>query len=134
MIDLYPLIKESFEQGLDFVFLSKGSSMLPLIKDKDSVTLEKSNVYKKNDIVLYRRKNGDFILHRIYKVKKDIYYLLGDHQINVEYPIYENQLIGKVKCYTHNGKKHELKGFKYRIYCIIWRNLFLRKVLLKIII
>ncbi len=131
MENLYPLIQEALEQGKEAKFNVYGHSMEPFIYNGENVTLVKDKEYKKNDIILYRRTNGQFVLHRIYKVKKDGFVLLGDHQTFKEYPIYEKQIIGKVISYERKGKVKYLKGFKYHLFLLFWRRLILRKVILK---
>ena len=130
--EFYPLILEAFQNNLDFVMPIKGTSMLPFLCTKDKVTLTKITELKKHDLVFYRRKNGQFVLHRIYKIKKDGFVLLGDHQINKEYPIYPEQIIAKVKkvYIAKKSKTFELKGFKYRMYLFFWHFLFLRRCIL----
>lgn len=132
MNDLYPLIKEGVESGKAVKMHVCGNSMRPFIFNGESVSLKKDTVYKKNDIILYRRNDGHFVLHRIYAVKKDSFVLLGDNQFVKEYGIKNEQVIAKVVDYDRNGKTKYLKGFKYRLYIFVWRRILLRRVILKI--
>ena len=63
-----------------------GSSMTPfLVHSRDTVYLSKvTRPPKKGDMILYRRDNGAYILHRIYRVTPDGYWLVGDAQILIE--------------------------------------------------
>lgn len=132
MEQIYPFIKEALDQNKVAKINVFGHSMEPFIYDGENVTLEKTTKYKKNDIILYRRSNGQFVLHRIYKEKKAGFVLLGDHQTFKEYPIQQEQIIAKVVSYERKGKVKYLKGFKYHLYLLVWRRLILRKVILKI--
>lgn len=118
MIDLYPIILEALEKDMTFKFPVNGTSMRPMLKTNDVVTLDKPNDLKVGDIVLYRRLNGAFILHRIIKINNDSYSIVGDHQTGIEKGIKGNQIIAKVISYQKKGKEkeHNLKNFKYRIY------------------
>ena len=95
--DLVPLLLDTLNNNKDFIMPVKGTSMLPFINEKNLVTLSSPNNIKKNDIVFYKRNNGQYVLHRIYKIKKDYYVLMGDNQTFKEEPIYSCQIIAKVK-------------------------------------
>ncbi|MDE5856154.1 MAG: S24/S26 family peptidase [Anaeroplasmataceae bacterium] len=121
--DFYPLILEAFQTGQTFTFPVHGTSMQPLLHTNDLVIIEKVSALKKGDIVFYRRSNGQFVLHRIRRVKKDTYTFVGDHQVKEEPGITIEQCIGKVIAYQKQGKEkqHRLKGFKYRTYTLLVR-------------
>lgn len=122
------LIEEAFRDNKTFEFPIKGTSMNPFLHTGDLVELKKSDTFKKNDIILYKRNDGTFILHRIVKVKDDYFILLGDHQVKKEFPIYYNQIIGKVISYKKNNKQKYLKGIKYKIYLFSLKFYFIRKM------
>ena len=52
---------------------ASGISMLPCIRPKrDMIHLVTPNQgVKKHDVILYKRKNGNYILHRVIKTKPD---------------------------------------------------------------
>ena len=81
LAELMPLICEKLEEGREVTFSPHGSSMLPLLKEgRDTVTLAKpAGKLKKYDIPLYRRENGQFVLHRVVRVG-DTYTCIGDNQ------------------------------------------------------
>lgn len=135
MINVYdfsPLIEEAFSKNKEFIMPVKGTSMLPFIKEEDKVVINKPTSLKKDDIILYRRNEKTFVLHRIYKIKNNCFYMLGDNQFKVEYPIYENQILAKVTYIIKNEKRKPLKGIKYKMYLLINRNLFIRRVFIHI--
>lgn len=106
-----------------------GGSMVPFLSgNKDYVYLEiPKRTLKKGDIVLFVRHNGDFVLHRIKKISKDGYYLIGDRQTAVEGPVEREQiklLVVKVK---RKEKFLTEKNFRWKFYSKVWNNLvFLR--------
>lgn len=136
MKDVYEIIKIAFENNQPAIFKVRGMSMFPLLKDKrDSVKLESIvEDPKKKDIILYKRDNGQFVLHRIIKVKDGLYTLVGDNQHVKEYPIRRDQILGVVTSIIRKGKEIDLnKSLFYKMYSFFWCfNLFIRRVILKI--
>ena len=104
--------------GGEFKMISRGTSMLPMLRDGvDTVVVVKANTpLKIGDVPLYIRENGEYVLHRIIKVRKDGYVLRGDNQTVSEYPICENQIVGVLTAYIKDGKRIECTDLKYRIY------------------
>ena len=128
---IYPLMLEAFKDNKTFSFPIKGKSMLPLLKDDDVITLKKiENDIKKGDILLFKRNDGSFILHRVNKIKKDYYLIVGDHQIKKEKVLF-NQIIGKVINYQKkkNNKIYYMKGIRYNLYKFIVKFNFIRFIL-----
>lgn len=121
--DFYPLLLEAFDNGKTFSFPIRGTSMQPLLHTNDLIVLEKISSLKKGDIVLFRRETGQFVLHRIRKVKDGTYTFVGDHQVKEEPGITKSQCIGKGIAYIKQGKekKYNLKGFRYRTYTLFVR-------------
>ena len=92
------LISETISSGGEFRLFHKGTSMMPLLREgKDSVLLVSPDNVKKNDIVLYRRASGQFVMHRVIKIKGDEYIMCGDNQCILEKGITKSNLLAKVK-------------------------------------
>ena len=101
--------------------------MLPLLRTNDYVTLSKiTGKIKKGDILLYRRDNKQFVLHRVRRIRKDIYTMVGDHQRVVEKNIKDSNLIGIVISYEKNNKEYKLNRLSYKIYKLLVRISLLR--------
>ena len=121
--DMYPVIKEVLDNGGTFTLTITGSSMYPFILGgRDQVTLSPvPKKLKKNDLPLYRRKNGQFVLHRIVKVCKDgTYTCCGDHQCQLEKGLEFEQMVGLATSYVRKGKKLTNKNLLYRFYRMTW--------------
>lgn len=60
-----------------------GDSMMPLLRNRrDMVKIISVNgTLKKYDLPLYKRPTGEYVLHRIVKVKKDHYLICGDNRL-----------------------------------------------------
>ena len=51
---------------------------------------------KKRDIILYKRDSGQYVLHRIVKVKDNTFTLVGDNQHELEHGIRLDQILAIV--------------------------------------
>ena len=73
---------EILESGAVFPITVTGRSMTPYLKDgRDTVWLRKTELLKRGQIVFFRRRSGEFILHRIRKIYTDGRMLInGDAQ------------------------------------------------------
>ena len=74
------MLKELTEEGKKVSMLVFGSSMAPfLIHARDMIYFKKPDrELQKGDIVFFRRKSGQFVMHRIWKIKKVILYFFGE--------------------------------------------------------
>lgn len=121
--DYYPLIRETLDQGGTFSLTVTGQSMFPfIVGNRDQVTLSPvPEKLKKNGLPLYRRSNGQFVLHRIVKVEKDgTYTCCGDHQWWREKGIRHDQMIGLATAYVRKGKKLTNRNVFYKVYRTLW--------------
>lgn len=109
-----------------------GYSMYPLLcNHRDSVYIEKANEYKKYDVALFERADGQLVLHRILKIKDGIYYFSGDNDLVIE-KVREQQLIGKMTEFSRNGKKYKTSNSIYKLYSLVWCfSPFTRRILKK---
>lgn len=84
-----PILQALILDGKTVCLNISGSSMAPfLIHQRDSVRLQRpEHPPISGDIVLYQRENGQFILHRICRIKNGFYYLAGDNQTVLEGPV-----------------------------------------------
>ena len=131
--------KISFEEYLNryhtFTYKNVGVSMLPLLKQgRDSFTVREvkdGQSCNRWDVVLYRRKNGQYVLHRIIRVHEESYDILGDNCIGIEYQVPKDCVIGVMTDYTHRGRAHSTGDFAYRIYLNLWCKPYKLRILLK---
>ena len=107
MADLEPLIREVISKGGDFTMIPRGTSMLPLIREGlDSVILSPlKEKIKAGDVVLYKRDSGQFVLHRVMKVKSDSYVMCGDNQVIFEKGITDKHMIALVTAIIRDGEE-----------------------------
>lgn len=111
------------------IYTNVGDSMLPLIRQgKDLVIIgRKTGRLRKYDVPLYKRPTGEYILHRIIKVRKNDYILCGDNRTCRESGVRDEQIIGVLTAVVRNGKEIPVTDRRYRLYVRIWCGLvFLR--------
>lgn len=117
--ELETIIREKIDKGAEVTIQPRGTSMLPLIRQGvDEVILKRpEGRLKKYDIPFYKRKNGQFVLHRIVKVRKDDYVLCGDNQTVYEYGITDDMIIAVVCGIKRDGKVIKPDNPEYLQYC-----------------
>ena len=118
---LMPLLKEALSDGRSVHLSPSGVSMLPMLREGiDSVVLSPlTRALKKFDLPLYRRDNGQYVLHRITAVGHT-YTCMGDNQFAKETGLRDDQFIGIVTSFYRNGRSIKVTNLTYRIYCFFW--------------
>lgn len=131
---LAELMQEPLKEGKSVKFTVVGNSMYPLLRNGLDNVLVSSNVKpKKFDIILYRRKSGDYVLHRIVRVGKEGFGLCGDNQLLVEYPVRQEDVVAVVTAIERKGKLVPVTKLWYRAYSVLWSLLIpLRPVIFKV--
>lgn len=119
------MILERYEDALEkygyFAGPPVGTSMLPLLRqDQDVVVIRPCETVRLLDVILYRRANGDTVLHRVVGKRNDGYILRGDNQIVNEYGVTDEQIIGKMAAFYRKGKAYEMRELPVRLYGVVW--------------
>ena len=109
----------------------RGTSMWPLLKEgktRVQVEAKEGKQVRKGDIVLYRRKDGTLVLHRIIKVEEDTFLVCGDHQWKWDEKVQEEQILAIAQGFFKNGNYIDEKTWWYRLYKRFWNgNLTVRR-------
>lgn len=119
----------SFEEQLRLhgriIYTNVGNSMMPLIKEgRDVMIIERTEQrLKKYDIPLYLRPSGQYVLHRVIRVREDSYLIAGDNRSTLE-TVPDEQIIGVLTGIIRRGKTLSLDRLSYRIYTHLWCDLF----------
>ena len=117
------------EQGR-LIYTNVGDSMYPLIKPRDLRVIEAvKQPLKVGDVPLYKRDSGQYVLHRIIRIKKGEYIICGDNRCGKERGITDDHIIGELTHLIREGKEFSVKSFKYRLYA---HMLPLRRLTLRI--
>ena len=116
MEELMPLLQLQMDTAGSAVLPVTGYSMLPMLHHrKDTVVLEPvSETPKKGDLMLYKRDNGAYILHRILKKKPQHYICCGDNQLKKE-QVRPDQMLAVVTAFTRKGKQYTRQSRGYRL-------------------
>ena len=125
MAELTELLLLQMENGGKARLTVTGGSMLPMLRPhRDAVELiiPQSNP-EKGDIILYRRENGVYVLHRIIATDDEGYICSGDNQVMRE-PVKPEQVLALVVGYIRKGKYRSTDAFGYRLYNGLWTGLF----------
>ena len=109
-----------------------GNSMSPfLVHGRDTVYLSRlDRPAKKGDVLLYKRDSGAYILHRVYKVEKDSYTMVGDAQTQLEQGIRQDQIIAIMTSALRKGKLQKKGSFWWEFFEKVWINIVpLRRII-----
>lgn len=100
----------------------QGVSMRPFLRNGDFAYLVPLGEQVKNgDMVLYQRKNNQYVLHRVYKTGKNgTYLLLGDSQQTPE-PVTRSQLRARVAFVRCGGQDCKPGSFRWWFFACPWR-------------
>ena len=93
-----PMFRAVITGGGVFTLQPRGNSMRPtIVPGRDTVSIValsgRALLY---DILFYKRPDGQFVLHRVAAVEEDSYTLCGDYQVDFEYGVKEDWIIGVV--------------------------------------
>lgn len=135
MEEMAALLQTQLSHGGIANLVVTGNSMYPMLfHRRDSVTLATvSQPLRKGDLILYRRENGTYVLHRIVtKPVKDVFFCAGDNQWARE-QVCSSQVIARVIRFVRKGKQHPVSSLSHRSYVWLWIALFpLRKPLIRL--
>ena len=126
-------IKDKLDNNMSVVISGDGNSMLPFITQGDKLTLEKGNekTIKTGQVYLYRRSNGSYAIHRIYKVKGDCVWMLGDAQLFIEKDVHKSALVAVVTKVQKPEKTINCTNDLLRFRCVIYMKLRVLKYTIK---
>lgn len=99
-----------------------GNSMAPfLVHGRDTVYLSRiTRALKPGDVVLYRRTNGSYVLHRIHSLQGDFYTMAGDAHPGVEPGIHKNQILAIMTSARRKGKLEKPGTFWWEFFRTVW--------------
>ena len=115
------LFTDTLESGGTVKLPVKGVSMYPLIRpSRDFVLIEKSDTYRKYDIIFYQRQDGSYILHRIVGQDDQGFILAGDSETDKETGVKMSQILAKVTYIIRREKKIDVNSHLYKMYSRLW--------------
>ena len=121
-------IEKLLREGKNICIKPQGYSMYPvLVPGRDEAVIEPVDAerVRRGDVVLYRRDKeeehgGILVLHRIWKVKPEGFYLVGDNQKEIEGPLRAEQIKGILVGMNRKGKYVPVNHPMYRFMTGVW--------------
>ncbi len=124
MEELAPLILDFIGRGKQVIITGKGNSMLPLIRSgKDHIKLSScsTEILLPGDVVMYRRTNGSYVIHRIVSVEPDgTFTMKGDSQTWTERGITRQQIVAEAVSVFRPEKEITKNNKLYKVYAKFW--------------
>ncbi|MGN0574810.1 MAG: S24/S26 family peptidase [Ruminococcus sp.] len=118
--------EEEIEKSGKIIYTNVGDSMMPFIKQgRDVLVISRAEgKLKRYDVPLYKRDSGQYVLHRILKVRENDYVICGDNRCSREYGITDKHIIGVLTGIIRDGREIPVTDRKYRIYVHLWCDFF----------
>ncbi len=129
------MLRDLVNEGKECRLLISGSSMAPfLVHERDSILFSKPDrELRRGDMVFYQRDTGQYVMHRILKVKPEGLYIIGDAQTEVEGPVKPEQVFALVTKVNRKGKWVGPGNFWWWFFSTVWLRLFpIRRLILKL--
>lgn len=138
----------SFEEILrtqgKLVYTNTGTSMMPLLRQHRDLLIiapPPTGRLRLWDVPLYKRDNGQYVMHRVLWVRRNDYIVCGDNRWMLETGIADRHIVGVLEAVNRDGKIIPLrKGSEYgsvpllyRAYVFLWCVFFpIRAIILYI--
>ena len=126
-------LRELVREGQEVSMQIAGSSMSPfLVHQRDSICFRApTQPLRRGNMVFYQRTNGQFVMHRICRVRPEGYYIVGDAQTEMEGPIARTQIFAVVTRVYRKGTWIDATDFWWKFFEHIWLCIIpLRRVLM----
>ena len=116
-------VGETLDTYGKYTGLTSGYSMWPLLRHhKDNIIVIKNEGrLNKYDIALYRRPDGNYVLHRVTAVQPDSYTVTGDH-CTYDETVTDGMICGVLAGFFRGGKRYVdcREGKAQRCYAKVW--------------
>lgn len=122
LLEEYRRLLQEDPRAENLPLLISGGSMTPfLIGGRDTVFLSRpEGPVKRGDILLYLRRGGGYVLHRVYRVREGSYTMLGDAQTLPEPGILPEQVIARVTQVQRKGRLLQPGDFWWEFFAKVW--------------
>lgn len=134
-VEYVSVLRELTEAGQEVSMRISGNSMSPfLIHGRDSICFRKPDrPLKAGDMVFFQRLSGQFVMHRICKVRPEGYYIIGDAQQVIEGPVQREQIFALINKVNRKGKWIGPGDFWWEFFAHVWLNVIpLRRTFVKL--
>lgn len=127
-------LRELTVQGQEVTIPISGSSMSPFLADKrDRICFRRPDrPLKKGDMVFYQRQSGQYVMHRICRIRPEGYYLIGDAQRQIEGPLSGDCIFAVVTKVWRKGKWIGPADLSWKFFEHVWiRVIPMRRMLIR---
>ena len=134
MEELVPVLQLQMESGGLAPLRVTGSSMHPTLRNyRDQVLLKKiTQRPKRPQVILYRRDDGNYILHRIVRDRSDGWICCGDNQWQPEFVRFD-QAVAVVEAIVRKDKTYYVNQQGHGFFVWLWNAVFpLRRPILAV--
>lgn len=116
------MLRALSDEGKEVSMLISGGSMVPfLVHGRDSICFRKPDrELRRGDMVFYQRKSGQYVMHRIWKVRPEGYYIVGDAQMEIEGPVEREQIFARITKVRRKGKWIGPGDFWWEFFEHVW--------------
>lgn len=116
------VLREIAEEGKVVSMRIAGNSMSPfLCHNRDYIYFTKPDrKLRKGDMVFYQRDSGQYVMHRICRVRPEGYYLVGDAQTQIEGPLRREQIFARIIRVKRKGRILEPGDFWWEFFEHVW--------------
>lgn len=123
--------EEIIQRQGKLVYTNTGVSMMPLLRQHRDLLIiapPPAGRLRMWDVPLYKRDNGQYVMHRVLWVRRNDYIMCGDNQWYPEQGITDRHIIGVLEAVNRDGKllpvrstpEHPHVPFRYRLYVFVW--------------
>lgn len=115
-------LRDLVQQGREVSLIISGSSMSPfLIHERDVICFKAPDRdLRRGDMVFYQRDSGQFVMHRILKVRPEGFYMIGDAQTEIEGPVRRDQIFALITKVKRKDKWMEPGDFWWEFFAKVW--------------
>lgn len=120
------VMRDLVNEGKEVSMLVSGSSMSPfLIHYRDTIYFARpERELRAGDMVFYQRDDGQFIMHRIIRVRRDgCYDIVGDNQTEIERGVRRDQIFAIITRVKRKGKWIMPGDFWWVFFAHVWRRM-----------
>jgi hypothetical protein len=136
MRDLAPIICEFLAEGKSVTVTARGNSMRPMLCDlRDRLTLSPCDVDALGigDVIMYKRRDGSIVVHRIVDKDGNNFILMGDCQAYREGNVCPDQVLAKLTAFKRKNKEYSCLDRRYLRYASFWTgSYFWRRVYIRL--
>ena len=116
--------EELAEQGI-YYGTTSGDSMEPLLHHRRQTIvlkpLEDGERAERGDVILVKREDGHYVLHRVVRVLPEGGYLTrGDNRLHRDPPVPEEQVLARFDGYYRGTDFVPVDSARYRAYVLFW--------------